>query len=51
MSNALIIFLSYGAYLVMVGSVLVLSWLGEKLDPDTELKGSLWDELFPSRHR
>lgn len=51
MSNALIILLAYGFYLIVVGSIVVLSWYAEKLDPSYELPPSLWDEFFPTQRQ
>ena len=49
MTNALIILLAYGFYLMVVGTILVLSWYSEKLDPHSELPESIWDEILPHR--
>lgn len=49
MTNALIILLGYGCYLMLVGIILMLSWYSEKLDPTNQLPDSIWDEIFPDR--
>ncbi len=51
MANALIILLAYGIYLMLVGTIVVLSWYSEKMDPDNQLPPSIWDEIFPNRKR
>jgi hypothetical protein len=51
MTNALIIFLAYGFYLMVVGVIVVLAWYSEKLDPDNQLPASIWDEILPNRSK
>ena len=51
MSNGLIILLSFALYIVMVVTVVGVSWYVEKLDPSNELPASIWDEILPPQAR
>lgn len=51
MSNALVILLGYGLYLLMVGAIAAGAWYAEKLDPDNDLPDSLLDEIFPCKSK